>query len=90
MTLDGQYTATVDRIEGDVAVLLLEADGDIIEERHLSVEDLPDAAGEGAVCELTFDADDLVEITLRPDETESRRDRLRERFDRLSRRLDDE
>lgn len=90
MTLDGRYTATVDRIEGDLAVLLVEADDGIADERHLPVEDLPAEADEGAVCELTFEDDELVGIVEAPDETESRRDRLREKFDRLSRRLDDE
>lgn len=90
MTLDGRYTATVDRIEGDVAVLLVEADDGIADERHLPVGDIPAEADEGAVCELTFEDDELVEIVEVPDETESRRDRLREKFDRLSRRLDDE
>lgn len=87
MTLDGTYAATVDRIEEGLAVLLVESDGETVAERHLSADDLPQDAGEGAVLELSFDRDDLVGVEYRPSETEDRRERAREKFDRLSTRL---
>lgn len=87
MTLDGTYTATVDRIEEGLAVLLVEADGETVDERHLHEEDLPAGAGEGAVLEVAFDDGDLVDLEYRPAETGDRRERAREKFDRLSRRL---
>lgn len=90
MTLDGTYTATFDRLEDGLAVLLVEADGETVDERHLQAKELPDAAAEGAVLEVTFEAGELVDIGHRPEETSSRRMRLREKFDRLSRRLGDE
>lgn len=89
MTLDGSYTATVDRIEEGLAVLLVEADGETVAERHLDEGDLPAGAGEGAVLELAFEDGDLVDLEYRPDETEDRRDRVRGKFDRLSKRLGD-
>lgn len=90
MTLDGTYTATLDRIEDGLAVLLVESDGETVDERHLQESELPDAAAEGAVLEVTFEGGELVDLGYRPEETSSRRTRLREKFDRLSRRLDDE
>ena len=92
MTLDGTYAATVDRIEEGQAVLLVESDGETVAERHLNEADLPEDAGEGAVLELAFEGGDLVDLEYRPGETEDRRERVREKFDRLSRRLgeDDE
>lgn len=90
MTLDGTYSATVDRIEEGQAVLLVESDGETVAERHLPAEDLPEAAGEGAVLELAFDDGDLVDLEFRPSETADRRERVREKFDRLSRQLGDD
>lgn len=90
MTLDGTYAATVDRIEGDQAVLLVESNGETVAERHLPEDDLPEEAGEGAVLELAFEEGDLVDVDYRPAATEDRRERVREKFDRLSRRLGDD
>lgn len=87
MTLDGSYAATVDRIEEGWAVLLVESDGETVAERCLPEDDLPAEAGEGAVLELEFDAGDLLDVEYRPRETEDRRERMREKFDRLSKRL---
>lgn len=87
MTLDGTYRATIDRIEEGLAVLLVESDGETVDERHYPAPELPEDADEGAVCELTFEDDELVELALRPDSTSDRRRRMREKFDSLSRRL---
>lgn len=90
MTLDGTYAATVDRIEEGRAVLLVESDGETVAERHLPEDELPEGAGEGAVLELDFESGDLEDVEYRPEETEDRRERMREKFDRLSRRLGDD
>lgn len=87
MTLDGTYAATIDRIEDGWAVLLVESHGETVDERRRPASELPDGTEEGAVCELTFDDDELVDLTLRPEATSDRRRRLREKFESLSRRL---
>lgn len=90
MQLDGTYTATVDRVVEGRAVVLVEADGETVAERHLSEEDLPADAGEGAVLSATFDDGDLSAVAYRRGATDDRRRRMREKFDRLSRRLGEE
>lgn len=90
MRLDGTYTATLDRLEEGQAVLLVESDGETVDERHCPAAELPAEAAEGSVCELTFADDELVDVAVRPDETADRRRRLRERFESLSRRPGEE
>ncbi|SEP80017.1 DUF3006 domain-containing protein [Natrinema salaciae] len=86
------YTAVLDRIvDGGTAVLLLEADGDVIDERIVDVETLPeDGRHEGAVFELTVDEEAVLEATYREAAEQERRESTRERFDRLSERLSSE
>lgn len=89
--MDGTYTGVLDRVvDGETAVFLLEADGEVCEEVTMPVEDVPPDvrdAGEGAVCAVTL-ADGAVEdLTFRADETRDRLERNRDRFDRLSTRL---
>lgn len=87
MTLDGEYTATIDRIVSGIAVVLVEDDGETVDEVHIDPEDLPDGSdGEGAVLHLTFEDGELVEIEGAPDETEARLEKARDRFERLSER----
>lgn len=90
MMLDGTYTGTVDRIVDGQFVVLVEADGETIDERSRPTSELPADAEAGAVCELTFSADELVDIEYRPTETANRREQMRERFDDLSQRLGDD
>lgn len=90
MTRHGTYTATVDRIVEGQAVLLVEDDGEVVDERHLSADELPADAGEGAVCDVTFEDDAIADVVYRPADTVDRRERMREKFDRLSKRLGDE
>ena len=96
--MSGTHTAVLDRFEqtdgGDeLAVLLVEARGEVVDELHVDRQLLP-ATGrhENAVFELTTADDELTEIAYRPDETEERREAAQSRFDRLSRRppTDDE
>lgn len=76
--------AVVDRTAGDAAVVLLEADGTVVERRLLDRTRLPEAAGEGSV--LRYDGDAYA---LDPSATDRRRHRAAERFDRLSDPLDE-
>ena len=87
---DGEYLAVLDRFEGDLAVLLLEADeetvGDVVAER----DRLPDAARHAdAVLRVVVEDGRLVDARYDERTTRERSDRAQSRFDRLSRRLGD-
>ncbi|SIS03630.1 DUF3006 domain-containing protein [Natronorubrum thiooxidans] len=85
-------TAVLDRIvDGETAVLLLEADGTVVDERTLAVERLPEEGRhEGAVFDVDLEGETLRELTYRSSETQDRRQAMQERFERLSERFDDE
>ena len=84
-------TAVLDRIvDGETAVLLCEADGEVVEELTVPVTELPDdGRKEGAVFSITVAGDELETIEYRSEETESRREAAQNRFDQLSERLGD-
>lgn len=88
---DGTYTAVVDRVvDEETAVLLVEDDGDVIEQLDCALGTLPTTGRhEGAVFEITVEEDAVVEWTHCPEQETHRRARLKEKFDRLSERLDD-
>ncbi|WP_254767496.1 DUF3006 family protein [Salinilacihabitans rarus] len=89
---DGPVTAVLDRIvDGETAVLLLEAEGRVVDERTLPAADLPaDGRREGAVFEVVVEDGEVVEATYLPETTRERRESARDRFDRLSERLGEE
>ena len=84
-------TATLDRIvDGRTAVLLLEDDGEVVDELPVDVDALPEAGRrDGAVFDLVVADGDLREVTYLEAETERRLESAGEWFDRLSERLDD-
>jgi len=87
------YTAVLDRIVDEgTAVLLLERDGDVVDDLAVALEALP-AAGrhEGAVFSVTVDRDErrLLEATYRAEAERTRQESIQDRFDRLSERLSD-
>ena len=82
------YTGVIDRIvDGETAVILLEANGEVIDQLDVSASAIPDDAGEGSVLEVTIEDGEFVEAELRERETEQRREATRERLDRLSKPL---
>lgn len=89
--MEGTYTAVLDRFEATAdgeerAVLLLEADGEVVDDLVVAPEQLPaEGRHRDAVFELSV-TDDGVRAAYRPDETETRREAAQSRFDRLSRR----
>lgn len=89
---DGTYTGVVDRIvDGETAVVLLEADDDVRAELDVPAERLPEAGRhEGAVFDVAVEEGDASEFIHRPEAERERRERAQERFDRLSKRLDEE
>ncbi|MCU4802642.1 DUF3006 domain-containing protein [Halobacteria archaeon HArc-gm2] len=87
MPSDGTYTAVVDRFEEDLAVLLLEADGDTVGEVVVDEAALPaDGRHVDAVLAVELEDDELVEVTYTEAETDERSDQAQSRFDSLSQR----
>lgn len=86
MTLDGEYDAVVDRIEGDQAVLEVDADGEL-RELVVDVEELPPVARTAdATLDVTVQGGKLVDATYQRRATRRRKRNAQDRFDRLSRR----
>lgn len=87
----GSFTAVLDRFEGDLAVLLLEDDGETVDELVVEERRLPDdGRHEGSVFDVEVEGGHLKRASYRPEETRRRRESVRERFDRLADRLPDE
>lgn len=85
MTMDGTYTAVVDRFEDDLAVLVLELD-DGADELVVDRSRVPDDAGQDAVLQVVLEDGALADATYDSEETERRREAVQDRFDRLARR----
>jgi DNA-directed RNA polymerase subunit H (RpoH/RPB5) len=87
MVVDGRYTATVDRVVEKRAVVLIERDGEVVDERSVSVGRLPEAARrDGAVLDVEVRDGELQRIRYDEETTDERRDAMRDRFDRLAER----
>jgi hypothetical protein len=89
--MDGTFTAVVDRIVDETtAVILVEEDGEIIEQVTVPAEEVPaQSRDEGGRLSLKFRDGDLVSIA-HAEDTSEREESIREQFDRLSRRLSEE
>jgi hypothetical protein len=91
MVSDGTYTAVVDEFEGSLARLELEADSGDLYEFVVETEALPEDGREtGAVLAVEIVDEELLEAEYDSEETNRRRERARDRFDRLSKRPDDD
>jgi hypothetical protein len=91
MVDSGSYTAVLDRIEDDLAVLILEEDGEAVEEHVVPLEELPEPAQtQDAILEVTVEDGDIVDAVFDPDKSAERIDDAQSRFDRLARRPPDE
>ncbi len=86
------YIATLDRIvDGQTAVLLLEADDETVDQLDVHITALPaEARHEGAVLEVTLEAGDLRDADYLPAVTQSRTESAQDRLDRLSRNFSDQ
>ncbi|WP_265109168.1 DUF3006 domain-containing protein [Halosolutus halophilus] len=89
--MDGTYTGVVDRIEdGEIAVILLEEDEQVIEQVNVPVDQLPEPAQTGGgVLSVTIEDGEVVSMEYRPDATRDRRESAQEKLDRLSEKLSD-
>ncbi|ODR79396.1 hypothetical protein BG842_06910 [Haladaptatus sp. W1] len=85
------FTAVLDRFEEKQAVLLLESDGEIVDELVIQRNDIPESGRhQDAIFTVTIDGSTMVEIEYEPTETEERVDAAQEQFDRLARRPPDD
>jgi hypothetical protein len=81
------FTAVLDRFEEEQAVLLLESDGETVDELVMYRDDLPESGRhQDAIFTVTVDAETVVEIEYEPTETEERAEAVQQQFDRLARR----
>jgi len=89
--MEGTYTAVVDRIEdGDIAVILVEEDGQVIEQLDIAADRLPEPARtDGGVLSVTLDDGEIVSMEYEAGTTRDRRESAQEKLDRLSERLSD-
>ena len=88
----GIFRAVVDRVvDGETAVLLLETDGETVDQLDVDVGVLPDhGQHEGAVFDVRIVDGELRKLRYRPETEMERLRAAQERFDRLSRRLGEE
>lgn len=81
------YTGVVDRFEGEQAVILLESEGEIIDEVVVSTGDLPEAGRhDDAVLRITREQGIIEAIEYDKEETKNREETVQERFKDLSQR----
>lgn len=91
MIPDGTYTAVVDETEDSLVRLELEGTDGELDELVLELTELPAAAQTpGAVLTIECVNEEVTDAEYNPDATERRSEAARDRFDRLSRRPDDD
>ena len=84
-----EYIGVLDRFEGSQAVMLLEADGETVDEYVLSRESLPEKSRDvDNVFRIVRDADEIVSLDFDEEETKQRIESVESQFDRLSERPD--
>lgn len=86
---DGTYQAVLDRIEDDLAVFLVEDEATQLEYSLEELSEYDVELSEGDIVEVAIQDGELIAITPEVRETQSRRDRMRDKFDRLAERPPD-
>lgn len=83
-----QYIGVVDRFEDDLAVILLEQDGEVVDELVIDRDDLPEAANQvDAVLQISRGDDGSIrELSYEAETTTERKTQAQSRFDRLAER----
>ncbi len=86
------FTGVIDRFEEDLAVILIEAAGQVVDEIVLDRAELPaDAAHTDAVLAVTLtDEGELTDLEYEPAESADRKEQAQSRFDRLAERPPDD
>lgn len=81
------FTAVLDRFEEEQAVLLLESEGETVDELIMHRDELPESGRhQDAIFTVTVDEETVQEIEYEPTETEGRAEAAQQQFDRLARR----
>ncbi|WP_117592538.1 DUF3006 domain-containing protein [Haloprofundus halophilus] len=84
-------TLVLDRFEEDDAVLLVEEDGDLIDEIVLPKAMLPaDGQHQDAIFSVQQTNEAVTELQYEPEQTQERKESAQDRFNRLSQRLPSE
>jgi hypothetical protein len=89
MVTDGEYTAVVDRFENDhdLAVLLLERDGETVDDVAVPRTELPEnARHQDAILRVRIEHGEVGQASYESEETAERKERAQARLDRLSQR----
>ncbi len=87
MADDGDYTAVLDRFEDDLAVLLLEHEGELVDDIAVPRTELPESARhQDSVLDVSVEDGAIQQATYKAEETVERAERAQSRFDRLSQR----
>lgn len=82
-----KFTGVIDRFEDDLAVILLEEDGEVVDEIVLDRAELPaDATHPDAVLVVTLTDGEVADLVYDAAETADRKERAQSRFDRLAER----
>lgn len=84
--MNGTYTAYLDQItDREDAVLLIEEDGETVDELRVDVQDLPtEGQHERAVFEVTLVDRKLEEVEHLPEVERQRRERVKEKMDQTA------
>lgn len=81
------YTGVVDRFEGDQAVVLLESEGEVVDEMVVNADELPEAGRhDDAVLQISIEDGEIESIAYSEEETDSRKESAQSRFQDLSQR----
>ncbi|QSG09580.1 DUF3006 domain-containing protein [Halapricum desulfuricans] len=84
-----EFTGVIDRFEGEQAVILLESDGETVDEVVIPREDLPaDGRRVDAVLRVVREGGEIIELEFDAVETKQRKESVTDQFDRLSERPD--
>ena len=82
-----EYRGVLDRFEDNLAVVLLERDGDTVDDIALPREQLPkEGRHQDAIFTVVMDDETVETISYRPEETREKSGQVQSRFDRLSQR----
>jgi hypothetical protein len=82
-----EYRGVLDRFEDDLAVMLLERDGETVEDIALPREQLPEEGRhQDAIFWVEMEGEMVQTVSYRPEETVERAEQAQSRFDHLSQR----